>query len=73
MKKTSRLAKQYVNKLWRKRVRAVYASLSELEAYDEIYNIAGRCKYKSCKKLWSDNPMLQGSTNPVHLGLAKKK
>lgn len=57
--------------LWKDKVRKVYSSLAELEHYNGIYGIARRCGYRTCKRLWHDNPMIQGSTDPKDFGLAK--
>ena len=59
-------------KLWKMRVRKVYESLAELEAYDCLYSIAYRLGYKDCETLWSDNPMIQGSVDPKDFGKAAK-
>ena len=53
------------------RVRESYASIDELIAYDEIYNIAQRCGYASAQELWDDNPMIGGSVNPQDFGIAQ--
>lgn len=58
-------------KLWRARVRKTYSSLEQLEAYDQMYDIAKRCGYDSPAELWEANPMLQGSTDPADFGIAK--
>ena len=55
---------------WRDKVQKVYSSLSELEAYDEIYNIAARCGYESAVELWKANPRIGGSVNAGDFGLA---
>ena len=62
-----------MGKLWKMRVQKNYGSLDELIHCDSAYNIAKRCGYNSCEKLWEDNPMLQGSTNPSDFGLVKDK
>lgn len=60
-------------KKWRSKVRKVYKSLDELIAYDEIYGIVKRCGYESAEKLWNDNPVLCGSTDPKDFGLAQSE
>ena len=58
-------------KLWKANVRTIYSDLYELEHYDMIYGVVGRCGYDSAAELWADNPTLQGSINPADFGLAK--
>ena len=60
-------------KLWKAHVQKVYCSLEELEQYDAIYGIVKRCGYKSARKLWNDNPKIQGSVNPADFGICKNK
>lgn len=60
-------------KTWKKRVREVYYSLEELKGYNDIYNIAKRCGYDSCKKLWNENPVIGRSVDPKDFGLVKKQ
>lgn len=60
------------SKLWVKRVQEAYSSLENLKDYNSIYLIATRCGYDSVEKLWNDNPIIQGSTNPRDFGLYKK-
>jgi hypothetical protein len=55
---------------WTDRVRNVYSSLEDLQAYDEIYDIANRCGYQDPESLWDDNPLIGGSVNPRDFGLA---
>jgi len=57
-------------KLWRARVQKVYASLAELRAYDETFEIVKRCGYRNAESLWNANPLLQGSTHPADFGVA---
>jgi hypothetical protein len=59
------------NQTWKDTVQNVYSSIDELESYDSIYGIAKRCGYDSYWKLWEDNPMIGGSTNPADFGLAE--
>lgn len=59
-----------MTKTWKKRVRQVYDSLEDLQAWDEVYNVVKRCGYSSAKKLWEANPIIGGSTNPKDFGLA---
>lgn len=56
--------------LWQGKVRQTYASLAELESYNEIYGTVTRCGYKTPAALWKANPTLQGSTNPGDFGVA---
>lgn len=58
-------------KTWKKRVREVYSSLEELERYNEMYGVAKRCKFRTCKAMWHANPMIGGSTDPKDFGLVE--
>lgn len=42
----------------------IYANYNEFLNYNEIYCIALRLGYRSAKKAWQDNPLVQCSTNP---------
>lgn len=55
-------------KTWKLPVRKVYSSLKELKTYNDMYNVAKKCGYRSCKKLWEDNPIIGGSVNPADFG-----
>ena len=57
--------------MWKTKVQKVYDSLEELKAYNNLYGIVKSCGYESAEKLWEDNPLLQGSTDPKDFGLAK--
>lgn len=52
---------------WQARVQENWSSLEELQGYDENYGIASRLGYETAEKLWEDNPIIQGSTNPSDL------
>jgi len=52
---------------WQLKLRTVYNSLKELQAYDSNYNIASRLGYSTANKAWEDNPTIQGSINPSDL------
>jgi hypothetical protein len=56
---------------WKARVRKVYSSLEELEAYDEIYGIVRALGYRSARKLWEDNPFIGGSVYPEDFRLMR--
>lgn len=55
-------------KTWKSRVRAVWASLAELKEYDRIYGVAKRCGYQTAARMWQENPVVGGSTNPKDFG-----
>lgn len=59
------------NDHWQDRVQKVYSSLEELEGFDRVYAIVKRLKYRSAKKLWNDNPIISGSTDPNDLKVIK--
>jgi hypothetical protein len=57
---------------WRDRVRDVYSSVEELEAYDETHGILRRLKWDGdAQSLWDANPMLAGSVNPGDLRIVR--
>jgi hypothetical protein len=58
--------------MWKKTVHEVYESLEDLIEWDEIYSVVSRCGYESAEKLWKDNRMLQGSSDPKDFGLLKR-
>lgn len=58
-------------KTWQAKVREVYRSLKELRAYNRVYEIVGRCGFRSAKKLWEVNPVIGGSSNPKDFGIVK--
>ena len=63
------------NQTWKARVQKVYANLAELQSCDENFGIAKRCGFEgknACKRLWEENPMIGGSTDPEDFGLAEK-
>jgi hypothetical protein len=59
-------------KMWKDRVRKVYASLEELKSYDEVYSIAKRLGYSSAETLWEENPVIGGSANPSDAHVVRK-
>jgi hypothetical protein len=58
---------------WKARVRNVYASVDELRAYDDIYNIAKKCGFDCHKKLWEENPLIGGTTDPRDFGAVEEE
>lgn len=52
---------------WQSKVRKVYSSLDELQAYSEMYGIASRLGYGDAQELWMDNPTIRGSVDPDDL------
>lgn len=54
-------------KCWRSRVRALYDSLDELEAYDRNYGICARLGFPDPAELWESNPTISGSVYPEDL------
>ena len=55
-------------KTWIMETRKNWLSLEELEAYDSIYNVAGRCGFPSAVAMWEANPVVGGSTDPADFG-----
>lgn len=58
---------------WQDRVRRVYDTLGELQAYDSVYGVVARCGFKSARALWDANPLIGGSVNPRDFGLAVRR
>ena len=52
---------------WQGKLQKVYASFEEFVSYCEIYGIHKRIGFKSIKRAWDANPVIQGSTNPADL------
>jgi hypothetical protein len=57
---------------WQDFVRNVYESYDELERFSEVYGVSTRLGY-SVKKLWDENPIIQGSTNPSDLKIVWRR
>ena len=61
---------------WRGRLHEVYSSREEWLGYAELYNLAERLGYDGsdaawADKVWDENPMLEGSTNPEDFKIVK--
>jgi len=54
-------------KCWRARVREIYDSPEELEAYDRNYRICARLGFLDVAELWETNPKIEGSVYPADL------
>lgn len=54
-------------KRWRARVREIYDSLEELQAYDRNYGICSRLGFPDPAELWEANPRIEGSVYPADL------
>lgn len=55
---------------WKDRLQHVYDDdRDQFEAYDQIYNLAGRLGFESAAAAWDANPLICGSTNPDDYGL----
>lgn len=46
---------------WQAKLQQVYESFEEFEAYNSTYGICSRIGFKSVKKAWEANPMIEGS------------
>ena len=57
---------------WQAKLRKVYASFGEFDAYCEIYNLAKRLGFKTPQDAWDKNPMIRGSIHPCDYQLASK-
>jgi hypothetical protein len=52
-------------KKWQDKLHNVYVDFEEFVSYCEIYGIHTRLGYRSMKKCWGDNPLVEGSVNPT--------
>lgn len=51
--------------MWRMRLRDVYLQDRERWiAYSDLYGLSDRLGYSDAAKAWTENPIIQGSTNP---------
>ena len=53
------------------KLRTIYDDYQDFLVYDKMFNIAKRLGYDNPKKLWDDNPLVQGSSNPSDFKIAK--
>lgn len=51
----------------RERIKNIYDDYQEFLIFNSMYNIAERLGYKSVRKLWEENPIIEGSSNPKDL------
>lgn len=58
---------------WAGRVQNIYSSLKELNDFDRIFDIAHRCGYESTAAMWTENPIIGGSTNPEDFGPVEER
>ena len=49
----------------------IYDDYQDFLVFDKMFNIAKRLGYDNAKKLWDDNPLVQGSSNPSDFKIAK--
>ena len=54
------------------RFKSIYDDYEDFLVFDKMFNIAKRLGYDNQKKLWDDNPIVQGSTNPSDFKIVKK-
>ena len=54
------------------RFKSIYDDYQDFLVFDKMFNIAKRLGYDNPKKLWDDNPIVQGSTNPSDFKIVKK-
>ena len=52
---------------WRERLQRVYADFEEFSSYNELYSIAQRVGFRSAKRCWQANPLIEGSIEPSDL------
>jgi hypothetical protein len=50
---------------WQCNLQENYSSFDEFKSYSKMYNLAKKLGYTSMKKAWNENPIIQGSTNPL--------
>jgi len=56
--------KKQLNEMWKNHLQNVYTDKGEWLRYDEIYGLSQRLGYDDPEQAWSENPLIQGSTNP---------
>ena len=54
------------------RFKSIYDDYEDFLVFNKMFNIAKRLGYDNPKKLWDDNPIVQGSTNPSDFKIVKK-
>lgn len=55
---------------WRGRMQEVYDSREQWLTYAEVYNLVDLYEVDPYK-LWDENPMMEGSTNPADFAILK--
>ena len=55
----------------RQNLNEIYDNFKDFELYDSKFNITQRLGYKSKYKLWRDNPVVEGSSNPDDFRIVK--
>ena len=53
------------------KLRTIYDDYQDFLVYDKMFNIAKRLGYDNPKKLWDDNPLVQGSSKPSDFKIVK--
>lgn len=53
------------------KLREIYDNYTEFLHFNKMYNITERVGYVSPRKLWDDNPVIQGSSNPKDLKIVE--
>lgn len=56
---------------WQDRLQNIYSDFEEFECYSRVYNLANRLGYKSIKRCWNHNPLIEGSINPLDFRRSK--
>lgn len=56
---------------YRCRLRVNYDSFEQFKAYSRIYALAERLGFRSAKKAWEMNPVIEGSTIPDDFRVVK--
>lgn len=51
--------------MWTANLQDSYANRQEWTRYSMMYGLAKRLGFRSAKKAWEANPLIQGSTNPA--------
>ncbi len=57
---------------FRQRVQEIYDDYEDFLHFNKMYNIHVRLKYPSARRLWEDNPIIEGSSNPSDLKIVEK-
>lgn len=53
------------------RLKDIYENYDEFILFNKMYNITERLSFPSPRKLWEENPIIEGSANPKDLRIVE--